>query len=188
MELSSVSKVQVDWLLSLFSYSLKATSPRDSLAVITPGVEEHLTVAVEGEIHPVENIYSQHLLILSPVWPDLPPPALDEVPHCPGLWLTEGWCAPVLLTARVAAASWKCTLTTFIFIWSWMRPNLSQALCYLYWQFFCQRYIASFIDTRVGPLQTNGERIYLFLQSSKNNCSKIFNTHLFLPTWSWSSC
>ena len=36
--------------------SLKATSPRDSLAVITPGVEEHLTVAVEGEIHPVENI------------------------------------------------------------------------------------------------------------------------------------
>ena len=35
---------------------MKATSPRDSLAVITPGVEEHLTVAVEGEIHPVENI------------------------------------------------------------------------------------------------------------------------------------
>ena len=132
--------------------------------------------------------YSQHFLNMPSFWPDLPPPGLDEVPDCPGLWLTEGWGAPVLLTARVAAASWKCTLTTFIFIWSRMCPNLSQALCYLYWQFFCQRYIASFIDTRVGPLQTNGERIYLFLQSSKNNCSKIFNTHLFLPTWSWSSC
>ena len=35
---------------------MKATLPRDSIAVIAPGVEEHLTVAVEGEIHPVVNI------------------------------------------------------------------------------------------------------------------------------------
>ena len=56
MELSSVSIVNVKLFIVSVLVSLKATSPRDSLAVITPGVEEHLTVAVEGEIHPVENI------------------------------------------------------------------------------------------------------------------------------------
>ena len=51
-------------MVDIVSYSgLKATLPRDSLAVITPGVEEHLAVAMEGEIQPREH-YTQILIII----------------------------------------------------------------------------------------------------------------------------
>ena len=45
----------------------------------------------------------------------------------------------------------------------------------------------SSIHEWVRSKQTENAFIY-FYRASKNNCSKIFNTHLFLPTWSWSSC
>ena len=75
--------------MSLFP-GLKPTLPRDSLAVITPGVEEHLAVAMEGEIQPIEHYFYVLIIILPHIRPDLAPPALDEVPHGPGLRLTEG--------------------------------------------------------------------------------------------------
>ena len=57
-------------------------------AVVSPGVEEHLAPAVEGEVEL-----------------DLVPPRSHEAPHRAGLGLAEGRLAAVLLAAGVGAAA-----------------------------------------------------------------------------------
>ena len=44
---------------------------------------------------------------------------------------------------------------TFIVIWSWMCPNLSQALCYLYWQFFLSEIYWIFYRYKSGSVPNN---------------------------------